>query len=118
MPYKPSEINQEDIPVGVLPMLVERMVQIDDLKALETNTLEMWRAMTRYELQKESEVREAEQRERETLNQLQHQNDLLRHELDIRNSICGGCVDPRRPQQSQCCCACTAHTFFLPTGNR
>eukprot|EP01056_Protomagalhaensia_sp_Gyna25_P004979 Protomagalhaensia_sp_Gyna_25__4978@NODE_544_length_3160_cov_26_090676_g425_i0_p3_GENE_NODE_544_length_3160_cov_26_090676_g425_i0NODE_544_length_3160_cov_26_090676_g425_i0_p3_ORF_typecomplete_len118_score19_06Choline_kinase/PF01633_20/0_15Med28/PF11594_8/0_25LRRFIP/PF09738_9/0_19NYDSP28_assoc/PF14775_6/3_8_NODE_544_length_3160_cov_26_090676_g425_i027823135 len=87
------------LPPGVLPLLIEKMVQLDDLKALENNTLEMWRAMARYELQKEEEIRLAKERERAELLGLQQQNLELRTQLQMRESMMG-------LQNQNCCCVC------------
>ncbi|EZG78783.1 hypothetical protein GNI_032530 [Gregarina niphandrodes] len=92
--------NGTDIPVGLLPVLVERMAQLDDLKTLENNTLELWRALARYEIQKEAELREwrgAEQRRFESLRQ---QNEQLRQQLVVKEATTAVLAKP------QCRCPC------------
>eukprot|EP01054_Gregarina_sp_Poly1_P000097 Gregarina_sp_Poly_1__96@NODE_1020_length_5329_cov_521_329913_g711_i0_p4_GENE_NODE_1020_length_5329_cov_521_329913_g711_i0NODE_1020_length_5329_cov_521_329913_g711_i0_p4_ORF_typecomplete_len169_score13_59Choline_kinase/PF01633_20/0_12_NODE_1020_length_5329_cov_521_329913_g711_i036724178 len=96
-------MTSSDIPPGMLPLLIEKMVQLDDLKALENNTLEMWRAMTRYEIQKEEEIKESRRRERAEILDLQRENDCLRKELMIRDIQTGSCSSN---STSCCCCPC------------
>lgn len=110
--YNPTGLGSNDIPPGMLPQLIEKMVQLDDLKALENNTLEMWRAMARYELQKEEEIRESKRRERAELMDLQHENDCLRKEILIRDAQNGlycnmpytACCSCITTYPSSCCC--------------
>lgn len=90
---------QEELPAGSLPILIERMARIEDLKSLESNTLELWRAMTRYEIQKEAEIRNERESRSEEYEELRLKNELLRRELDIRSSLC--CA----MSNQHCCCS-------------
>eukprot|EP01053_Blabericola_migrator_P003905 Blabericola_migrator_1__3904@NODE_217_length_11276_cov_60_022660_g184_i0_p8_GENE_NODE_217_length_11276_cov_60_022660_g184_i0NODE_217_length_11276_cov_60_022660_g184_i0_p8_ORF_typecomplete_len124_score21_23APC_N_CC/PF16689_5/7_1e02APC_N_CC/PF16689_5/0_09HTH_Tnp_1/PF01527_20/0_12Cast/PF10174_9/0_12SCP1/PF05483_12/0_21_NODE_217_length_11276_cov_60_022660_g184_i0452823 len=97
---------ENGLPPGMLPLLIEKMVQLDDLKALENNTLEMWRAMARYEIQKESETRELQERTRKEFMALQMENCELRKELAVRASMNPQTSQSQSTYDAYCCSSC------------
>lgn len=86
---------------GTLALMVEKMRQMEDLRTLEQNTLEMWRAMTRYEVEKERQLREKKTQEQVAIDSLREQNEKLRRELMVREAVMGFGI-----QQEDCACCC------------